>query len=155
MEQGTINGYAFSIFGITISTGMASFLAFPKRKDSVENNWQEEDGIDKDLADPHFAARDFTLNVNLAADSRADFKTKYYGLYNELKSSGTIELYLADLDETYYLFYKDQQNFKKLKRKIDGPFVRVSFELLFGEISPEDNIDDTYIVTDQDEYIIA
>lgn len=155
MSQGTLNDYDFAVFGLTINNGMADFLAFPKRKDSVEHDWPEEDGIDKDLADPHFASREFRLTCTLSATSRDDFKAKHFGLYNELKSSGTVELYFADLDETFYVFYKEQEGFKKLSSRINSSNIDVQFDLIFGEINPADNIDDTYIVTDLDEYIIA
>ncbi|MDO3641979.1 hypothetical protein [Mucilaginibacter sp. L3T2-6] len=155
MSQATINGNEiFTTYGLTIMAGMETFLAYPKRKDSVSHDWPEEEGIDIDLSEPHFEAREFTLKVLLMGADRADFKTKYYGLFAELSSANNMELYFTDIDQTFTVYFKTQQNVSKVKRRLDTQNVGVTFDLVFGESDPNDNID-VFIVTDLDEFIIA
>lgn len=156
MSQGTISGYDLkNDFGLTITGGIPSFLAFPKRKASVQHDWPEVDGIDIDLSEPTFEARQFTLSVVLSANSRADFKNKYYGLFTLLKQEGILQLYFSDIDQTFYVYFNEQQNVKKLAKKINTDKVGIQFDLVFGEINPEDNIEDVYIITENDEFLIA
>lgn len=153
--QATLNDNdIFSAYGLTIMSGMETFLAYPKRKDSVSHDWPEEEGIDIDLSEPHFEAREFTLKVLLMGADRTDFKAKYYSLFAELSSANNMELYFTDLDQIFTVYFKAQNNVSKVKRKLDSQNVGVSFDLVFGESDPNDNID-VFIVTDLDEYIIA
>lgn len=155
-SQGTIDGYDWKTsFGAIITGGIPSFLAFPKRKDSVQHDWPEVDGIDIDLSAPTFEARQFTLSITMDATGRDDFKTKYYGLFTVLKQLGSRTLYFADIDLEFTCFFVEQQNVKKNIRKMNGPKVSVSFDLIFKETDPADNIDDVYIITENDEFIIA
>jgi hypothetical protein len=156
IEQYTLNGKNLnSVFGLTISDGAKTLLQFPKRKESVSTNWPEMDGIETDLADPHFEARDFRLTCTLNATSRADFKTKFYGLFAELKKQYSQTLYSYDLDLQLFLFYKDMQNLRKLTNTIQGSVVAVQFDLILGEVNPEFNIPVVHIVDEQDNFLIA
>lgn len=138
------------IFGVVISNGSDTFLAFPERKDSLENNWPDEDGIEVDLNDPTFQAREFRLNCALVASGRVDFKTKYYALFTELKRSGTHTLLIQDLDQEYEVFYKKQENITKLTQ-IDRDKVAVKFDLIFREVT--DSIPAVYLVDEQGRFL--
>lgn len=152
----TLNGKSLKgLFGTLISGGSGSLLIYPKRKDSLSTDWPEEEGIDIDLSDPTFEAREFTLNMTLLADSLADFKSKYNGLFTELSGQDTHELYIGDHDTTYIVYYKSQANFKKLVNSFNNGKVGVTFDLVFGETNPDDNIPAVYLVDDQDRYLTA
>ncbi|QTE36031.1 hypothetical protein J3L18_23245 [Mucilaginibacter gossypii] len=155
MMQYSLNGHDLKqTYGVLISNGSETFLAFPKRKDSLEMNWPEQDGIDKDLNDPHFEAREFKLTCALIAYGLADFNNKYNGFFTELSKLGTHELYIKDLDRTFLVYYKDQQNLTKLSQ-IDRDKCGVKFDLIFGETNPADNIPKVYLVDDEDNFLIA
>jgi len=154
--ENTLNGKILKdLFGAVISGGSGSLLAYPKRKESLSTDWPEEEGIDIDLSAPTFEAREFTLNMALLAESLADFKSKYNGLFTELRGQDTHELYIADHDTTYILYYKSQSNFKKLVNSFNNGKVGVTFDLVFGETNPDDNISAVYLVEDQDRYLTA
>lgn len=145
----------FGVFGTTVQSGSGSFLSFPERKGSLQHNWSDQDGLDIDLTSPKFEARDFRLQCTLISDARDDFWNKYNGLFTELSTMGTHQLYVEDLDKTYTLFYKSQTNLKKLTRLNSTSQIGVSFDLIFGETDPMDNIEAVYLVDDQDRYLIA
>lgn len=145
----------FGVFGVTVQSGSGTFLSFPERKGSLQHNWSDQDGLDIDLSAPRFEARDFRLQCTLITNSRSDFWTKYNGLFTELSAMGTHQLYVEDLDKTYTLYYKNQTNLKKLTRLANNMLIGVSFDLVFGETDPMDNIEAVYLVDDQDRYLIA
>lgn len=145
----------FGVFGTTVQKGSGSFIAFPERKGSLQHNWNDEDGLDIDLVSPKFEARDFRLQCTLISNDRSDFWTKYNGLFTELSTMGTHSLYISDLDKTYAIFYKNQSNLKKLTRLEGDMKIGVSFDLIFGETDPMDNIEAVYLVDDQDRYLIT
>ncbi|MEO7212661.1 hypothetical protein [Mucilaginibacter sp.] len=151
----TLNGYDLKeMFGLVISNGSDTFLAYPKRKDSLQNNWPEQDGIDKDLTDPHFEARDFKLSCALIAEGREDFKTRYDALFTLLSGQGSKELYIADIDRAYHVYYKEQVNLTKLTQ-LNRESCGVKFDLVFAETNPFDNIPAVYLVDDQDRFLSA
>lgn len=154
--QATLNGYDIKeTFGLVITAGMDAFLDFGAAKETTEHDFPEVDGMDKDLPGVKFEAREFVITFTLKAAGIDDFKTKYWGLRTALKSPGLKELYYADHDETYYVYYKKQENRKQLTRSIGSSDVGLQFDLVFGETDPGANIEDVNIITENDEYLIA
>jgi hypothetical protein len=145
-----------SVFGTAVSFGAASLWVWPDRKSSVELDFPEEDGIVKDLTDPHFSARDFRLSCWKMANSRDELNAYYFGLFTELKAPGLHTLYNYDLDTTIYFYFKSQQNFRKSNRKLDGDYkVAVEFDLILSETDPDDNLPAYYLVDSSDRFLIA
>lgn len=144
----------YNVFGLMVNSGSDTFLRYPKRKDSLSNNWLDENGLDIDLEAPRFESREFTLKCTLEATGRADFWNKYNGLFTELGGTGTHTLYVPDLDKTYTLFYKEQNNLSKLTNLANN-VVYVSFDLVFGETNPTENIEPVYLVDSDDRFLIA
>lgn len=144
----------FTIFGLVISGGSDTFLGFPKRKESLVHSWPEEQGIDIDLSEPNFEAREFKLICNLISAGRTEFWTKYNGLFTELSTQGTHNLYIKDLDRTFLIYYKSQENIGKITQ-LDKDRVAIKFDLVFGETNPEDNIEVVYLVDETDRFLIA
>lgn len=149
------------VFGLDVMSGSSDFLAFPNRKQSLERNWAEQNGLEIDLLEPKFEAREFklicSLNiVNLGTPTAAvtEFWNKYNGLFTELSGLGTHELYIADLGRTFTVYYKKQVNISKITPISSGK-IAVTFELIFGETDPSDNIEAVYLVDEQDRYLIA
>ncbi len=151
----TLNGKDLeTLFGVTVTDGSDTFLAFPKRKKSLSHNYQDKNGIDIDLSEPYFEARPFKLSCALVADSRVLFWEKYNGLFTELSLPGILDLYISDLDKTFNIYYEDQQNVGKITA-LDGGEVCVKFDLLFSETDPADNMTAVYLVDEQDRFLIA
>lgn len=160
-EQYTINGkWLKSLFGITVykDSGVRessdSFMAWPDRKESLTVERQDEDGLQVDLASPKFASREFVLKCALNANNRADYFNKYNGFRTEVFAADTHELYVADQDQLYYVYYKKQANFKTLSN-INNDGVWATFDVIFGERNPSENMQSVYLVDDQDRFLIA
>lgn len=143
------------LYGLLISGGIPSLLALPERKDSLNHDWPEEPGLDIDLSNPQFKARQFTFNCAIIADDRDDFFSKYNGLFTALSVEGVIPLYINDHDRTYNVYYISQQNCTKLSKIINTTKVGIKFDLVFGETNPADNIPAVYLVDDQDRFLTA
>jgi len=142
------------LFGVVIGSGSGSFLVYPERKDSLTNDYMDQDGIQIDLLDPKYKSREFNLFCQLIANGRDDFWTKYNGLFTEISSAGTHVIYIADLGKTFHCYYKRQENLSKLT-PLDSGQVGVTFNLVFGETTPTENMEAVYLVDDQDNYLIA
>ncbi|MFX1668787.1 hypothetical protein JZ968_11620, partial [Riemerella anatipestifer] len=107
-------------------------LAFPERKEVLENDWAEENGGDYDLSSPKFKDKEVTLKMAILADDNVQFWQYYNTLFAELKKEGELSLYVFDHDQTYKVFYKKSLNFKKvLKRLKNVEKVFVKFDLTF------------------------
>lgn len=143
------------MFGVKIEDGTGSFLAFPDRKPSLQNDWDDQNGIDIDLAAPRFSAREFRLKCVLVADTSVDFWDRYNGLFTELSGTGTHELQIEELDKTYHLYYKKQENLRKLTDLKTALTKGVAFDLVFGETDPNANIEHVYLADDQDRFLTA
>lgn len=154
-ESYILNGKdLYTTFGMIISGGSDTFLAFPKRKESLTHSWPEEQGVDIDLSEPNFEAREFKLSCALVCAGRTEFWLKYNGLFTELGNQGIHQLYIKDLDKTFLIYYKSQENIGKLTQ-LDRNRVAIKFDLIFGETNPADNIEVVYLVDDEDRFLIA
>lgn len=150
-----INGKDFwTIYNVFVELGSEDFMSYPSRKDSLSVDFQDENGIDIDLAAPRFAAREFRLKCVLSASTRDEAKMKYGALFTELASAGTHNLYIADNDENYTVYYIRQENCSKISMLSSG-YASLSFDLIFGETDPTVNVKPVYLVDHLDRFIIA
>jgi hypothetical protein len=154
MDYGLNSKDLWAVFGVKVVTGSSTFLQYNKRKDSLSHDFPEEMGIDIDLTQPTLSSRQPTLSCVLKATSRDDFFNKYDGLFTELRQLGTLEIYIADHNRNYILYWTEQQNISKLSQ-IDTTYIGVTFDLVFAETNPTDNISAVYLVDEHDNYIIA
>lgn len=143
------------LFGVVVTSESSdSFLAFPDRKSSLTKDFQDQNGILIDLSKPRFSAREFVLKCGLVAESREDYFNKYNGLFTELSGRDSHRIYIRDHDQTYSVYYKSQRSIKKITQ-INRDKIGVSFELVFGEANPMDNLKPVYLVDDKGRYLIA
>ncbi|MFX1668756.1 hypothetical protein JZ968_11460, partial [Riemerella anatipestifer] len=127
-----LNNILLSNIGVVIMTGTEELLAFPERKEVMENDWAEENGGDYDLSSPKFKDKEVTLKMAILADDNVQFWQYHNALFAELKKEGELSLYVFDHDQTYKVFYKKSLNFKKvLKRLKNVEKVFVKFDLTF------------------------
>jgi hypothetical protein len=142
-------------YGVVIGGGLKQFLAYAKRKDSVSHDFQDEQGIMKDLSSPRVQPRQFTLKCALIANSLVDFHTKNDGFFTALILPGPRHFYVADHDRTYLVYYVEQQNVTGLSKIINTDKVGIKFDLVLSETNPADNIPAVYLVDDQDRFLTA
>jgi len=134
-------------YGLIVEGGSGSFLALPARKEPLSHDFRDRDGLDVDLWQPRFRAREFTLSCALCAPGRDAFWARYNALFTELAGSGAHELEIADLARKFRVYYKEQRNVRKLT-PLDGAAggAWLRFDLVLAEASWEDNMDRVYLV---------
>lgn len=122
----------FTEFGLVIQTGTAELLAFPERKESLSNDWREENGVEYDLELPKFKDKEVTIQCAIMADSDSDFWVYYDLLFEELTLAGWQDLFIYDHSQTYKVFYKKcgapKKSTKRLKN-VDKVFVKFPITL--------------------------
>jgi len=158
METGSyiLNGNdLWQAYGVLVEGGSGSFMAYPARKESLSHDFRDRDGLDVDLWQPRFKAREFVLKCALHAAGRDGFWARWNGLFTELAGSGKHALEIADLGRTFAVFYREQRNVKKLTPLGGGQGAWARFDLVFGEANWEDNIERTYLVDHGDRYLVT
>lgn len=143
-----INGYDLeAMFGVIITNGANAFLQLPDRKESVQNDFQNEDGIDIDLFAPKFKARTFAFNCVITAPTIEAFKTQYFGFFQLLKQQELYEVFNDWLNMMLFLYYQKQANISNMYNTSSGGF-GMTFQLQFGETEPFNNMPFVELVDD-------
>lgn len=77
----TLNGKnLLDIFNLVIQTGAEQFLEYPERKETLTNDWAEENGQDYDLELVKFKDKEVTLSCALMAPDDGDFWPYYQSI---------------------------------------------------------------------------
>lgn len=149
-----INGYDLKAsFNTEITKVIKPVLAWPERKDSLQHDFPEENGIDKDLSTPAFSARTFDFDMITRGATIDELKANYFGLYTVLKVLGQYTFYNDFVDEQLLLYYIKQNNLSDLFR--EGEIgIAMTYTLTFGELSPVTNIVDYFLVDDQNRFLV-
>lgn len=120
----------FENCGLRIQTGTAELLQFPDRKETLSNDWREENGQEYDLSMVRFKDKEVNLNCAIAADNDNDFWIYYNNFFEELTQSGWQNLYIDDHSNTYQVHYLKSGNFKKSSKRLKNvPKVFVKFQI--------------------------
>lgn len=154
MDYGLNSRDLYSIFGVTVLTDSDPFLAYPDAKESLSNDFIDENGIYIDLSKRTFKPRSFTLKCSLVAKNWSDFFDRYDALFMELSKPGVHDLYVGKYGKTYKLYYVKQDNITNLPL-VSGGMVGVTFDLILSETNPYNNISQVYLVDEHDHYIIG
>ena len=129
----TLNGKnLLNMFNMVIQTGTEQLLEYPERKDTLTNDWAEENGQDYDLVEVRFKDQEVTLSCAIMTNDDTAFWVAYYAFFTEMTKPGFQNLYIWDHSKTYQVFYKKTGSFKKsLKRlkNIDRVFVKFQITL--------------------------
>jgi len=136
----------WTAYGLLVEGGSGGFLALPARKESLSHDFTDRDGLDIDLWQPRFRAREFALRCALHAPDRDAFWTRYNALFTELAAPGAHTLEVADLGRAFRVYYKEQRNLRKLTPLHGGEGAWLRFELVLAETNHLDNIERTYLV---------
>lgn len=130
--QDKINGKNLqSSFRLIIQTGTAELLEYPARKESLTNDWADENGKEYDLETPMFYDKEVTLKCCFFVDNDTQFWTVYNAFFAELKKKGYQNLYIHDHSRTYEVFYKNTSNFEKATKRLKNTdVVLVKFDLI-------------------------
>jgi len=124
-------------FGITIEKGgLDDLLKIPKRKQSIEHNWTDENGLDVDLTRNYFEAKDSTLKCIIIADSEIKFWDQYNRFISLLTKPGTRRFTVNVFNMDYYVYYKDCTIYSKLTAFKNTGKLICKFSLTISETTP-------------------
>ncbi|MBR4533877.1 MAG: hypothetical protein IKO85_04965 [Bacteroidaceae bacterium] len=118
----TINGKdAYTVFGITMDTSsLAQLMTPPPMKERISSKSRVEHGMRVVTDAATFVdSRDLTLNLNISADTEANFLAKYALFCAELKSR---EIVISTISGTYHCTYLSCQQFSQFMRGV-GKFI--------------------------------
>lgn len=119
-----------NVFRLIIQTGTAELLEYPERKDSLTNDWADENGKSYDLETPKFHDKEVTLKCCFFVDDDTQFWTAYNAFFAELQKKGYQQLFIYDHSKIYEVFYKKTSNFKKATKRLKNTdVVLVAFDL--------------------------
>lgn len=143
-------------FGLTIAKGsLDDFLKLPKRKGSIEHNWPDEDGLDVDLSRNFYEARDINIKFYIISDTEAAFWTQYNGFMTLLKKPGLRRFNVVVFGLNYNLFYQDCTVWDKLTPFRQTGKLFSSFTVRFTEANPNTTDVETFLVTEDNLFIIT
>lgn len=103
---------------LIIQSGTAALLEFPERKESLTNDWREENGEETDLSLVRFKDKEIDLQCIIIAADDAQFWDCYNRFFADLTSPGLQQLYIDDHSKTYQVYYKKSGNFKKASKRL-------------------------------------
>ncbi|WP_312133392.1 hypothetical protein [Empedobacter sp.] len=119
-----------AIYGLAILTGRERLLAYPERKEPLNFDWQDQNGVDYYLSKVFFKDTEVTLQCAIMANDNVDFWVKYNAFFKEISQPNYQQLFIDDHDMNYQVFYKSGNNFKhSLKRLKNVNKVFVKFDL--------------------------
>jgi hypothetical protein len=147
----------WTYFGIFIERGSYDeLLKIPKRKATIEHNFLDEHGIDKDLSRSYYEAREFNLKCAIIASDETDFWDKYQRFLTILAKPGTLRLTVTDLGRDFYVYYDDCTNYDKLTRISTAPGkIAAKFTLKVIEKEPGFNSIQTFIIDEENRFLIT
>jgi hypothetical protein len=152
-----IDGFdLWKYFGITIERGgLNDFLKIPKRKESIQHNWNDEDGLDIDLSRVYVEARTIIIKCVVIADNEPAFFDQYNRFLTILRKPGTRRLSVDVFGIDYYVFYKDCTIYEKLTPfKQTGKLI-CKFTMTVVESVPGFQSLPTYLTDDTGQFIIT
>lgn len=110
-----IDGTDLDDFGMYIlKGGDFDFISYPERKEPLQNNWHEENGIDVDLSEVYFNEKDVNVRFYIRDDNAMTFKQHLTGFHKLMMDKGYRSLYSREFDKTFKLRYvsTSDYNFK-------------------------------------------
>lgn len=155
--QYTMDGRDFYlIYGITISSGSEDFLRPPERKDSIEHDWADRPGVDKDLSRVFFKDRICQLNCNLIAQNEADFWNKYNMFLSMLAQPGERRLEIAEYNANYFVIYQKVDSFVRYTPVASSRgVIACKFALTLRELHPQIDASNQYLISEPGIFIIT
>ncbi|RPE05558.1 hypothetical protein EGT74_24555 [Chitinophaga lutea] len=148
----------YLVYGILIASGSDDFLRLPDRKESITNDWLDENGIDIDLSRVFLKSKECTLECAILAANEIDFWTKYDSFFAMLIKPGLRRLEITELSSSFYVYYKDCPSYDRVTRIKTGPHagkVGAKFSITFVEQKPRLDASNVYVITQNNKFIIT
>ena len=148
----------FLVYGVIVEKGMDDLLKIPDRKDSIEHDWKDENGLDVDLSRVFFEAREVSLQCAILADTDADFFNKYTGFIAMLAQPDLRRLEVSSLSRSFYVFYKSCTSWvreTKVRGRGEGEKIGFKFTITFIEKNPTIDSSNVFMITDDNMFMIT
>ena len=117
---------------LTTANTLSTLLAPVSLKERVSNESRLEHGKRMDNTNPKVASRDLNLEIQMIADSEAQFYARHESFCAELEK-GTIDMYLSDRPTVVYHFlYNSCTQYTQFRRGI------ATLSLKVTEYNPKD-----------------
>lgn len=156
-KQYYINGKdLFLIFGIYILRGSTDdFLRYPDKKDSIEHDWQDSNGLDVDLSRVFLKSKQIDLKCLLVTDFSDDFWRKYDRFLAELTTPGLKRFTVSEFERDFFIYYKACSTPKRYTRIKETDKIIYEFTLSVIEQEPKFNSNSVYLITEDNLFIVT
>jgi len=145
----------YLIFGVVLQKGSTNdFLKFPDRKDSIEHDWQDSNGIDVDLSRVFLKSKDVELKCILFGNSFADYWSKYDHFFAELTAPGLKRFQISEFERSFFIYYKSSSSPNRYTRLQDASKIVFEFNIVVTEQEPIVT-KDVFLVTEDGRFIIT
>lgn len=123
-------------------TNYDELLKVPAMKTYTTVSFREENGerLPDTLPEPHYEARDVTLQFGILTETKAEWYQKYVAFLSFLKS-GWLVFALPELKVNYRMYFKSSMTHQMVSPFKNGDKVYGKFKLKFREPNPYTNID--------------
>jgi hypothetical protein len=102
-----------STLGIFIERGGSDdFLSFPNRREPDQVDWPDEDGLDVDLTDCYFEAKQVKVNYAIVADNETTFKNNLNSFETLHFAPGYRQIYVKEFKKTFSLRFVGFSDYK-------------------------------------------
>ncbi len=148
----------FTTFNVFIEEGSADFLKFPPKKESIEHDWQDANGIEVDLSQIFFGPREGTLNLAIIATSQADFFAKQSAFISHFTQPGKRRFTLTSHGErSYYIHYQECNNYKAVKPLTgeESGLFAYRFSMVIREPEPKIDPSDIFLIDEEGRFLIT
>jgi hypothetical protein len=123
----------YAEYGVILLRGSYDgLLQPPKRKTSLSNNWQDEDGLDIDLTEPHWEEKDVDLKFLLVAPDETTWWANYTNFFALVQQFGRRVLQVSELKMSFDFYYKEVDNYTQLTTITNTKLIAAQFTLKVG-----------------------
>lgn len=123
----------YAQFGIVLLRGSYdSLLRPPKRKVSLTNNWQDQNGLDIDLTVPFWEEKEVELKFLMTATCETMWWAQYNAFFALIQAPLRHVLRIEELNMSFSFYYKEVTNYTQLTAIKDRTLVAAQFTVKIG-----------------------
>lgn len=142
-------------YRVGVESGSDDFLKMPRRKESISHDWKDENGLDVDLTRVFLEAKTIELKCHILAESEAQFWLYYEAFLYKLTRPGLRRITVTELGKDFYVYYDDCTIYQRFTRIRGSNLVACKFNLKLIEKLPTSGTAPTFLVSQNDLFIIT
>lgn len=130
---------ALTVYGIEFLPGTYNeLMKLPKRKAGLVQEWANENGTERYLAQPYYETIVYNLPILMMAKNETEFWSRYNAFTTFLITSGLFNFDVADMKRRFRLSYSDMTRVDKLTQIKGSTNIGCGFTLqLFNDYPTE------------------